>query len=181
MASQAVKEIKYIDKETGETYIKKSFVDLQFTDDGYLFWNRKNNIKTFLDIPLPKQFSWAEKGRIEELKHYILRDNQFLVHRSGNLIKPLTTENMMRILGMSERQCKALIRKMKTLNVIKEIKFGDLTYFAFNPLYGLKEKRLSLNVYLFFQDDLKDVLPKWVVQKFVSQANEIQPHFEIIK
>mgnify|MGYP001016208019 CR=1 FL=1 len=35
--------------------------------------------------------------------------------------------------------------------------------------------------YLFFQEDLKKVLPKCLIKKFVSQANEIQPHFEIIK
>jgi hypothetical protein len=181
MASQALKIVQYVDRDTGETFEKRSYVDLQFTENGYLFWNRKKNIKTFLDVPLPKQFSWAEKGRIEELKHYILRDNQFLVYRSGNTIKPLAVDNIMKILGMSERQCKSLIKKMKTFNVIKEIKFGDLTYFAFNPLYGLKDKRLTLNVYLFFQDDLKEILPKWVIDKFVSQANDIQPHFEIIK
>lgn len=181
MASQALKVVRYTDQETGETFEKKSYVDLQFTEGGYLFWNRKGSIKTFIEHPIPKQFSWAEKGRIEELKHYILRDNQFLVHRSGNTIKPLTIANMMKVLDMSERQCKALVNKMKSYNIIKEVKFGELTYFAFNPLYGLKDKRMTLNVYLFFQDDLKNVLPKWVIDKFVSQANEIQPHFEIIK
>ena len=181
MVNRALKTTQYTDIQTGETFEKKQYVDLQFNEDGYLFWNRKSNIKTFTRIPLPKQFSWSERGRIDELKHYILKDNQFLAYRSGNNIKPVDVEEMMRILEFSERQCKALIRKMKKFNVIKEIKFGESVYFAFNPLYGFKERRLSLNVYLFFQEELKTELPKWVVEKFVSQANEIPPTFKIIK
>ena len=82
---------------------------------------------------------------------------------------------------MTERQCKAFIKKLKAYNIIKEVKFDELTYFAFNPLYGFKGKRLCLNVYLFFQDELKEVLPKWAVEKFAGEAEEIKPIFRIIK
>lgn len=181
MAGKAVKLTRYVNTETGEYYDKRQYVDLQFNEDGYLFWNRKGNIKTFIDCPLPKQFTWTEKGRTEELKHYILKDNQFLVYRSGNTIKPIGIKEMMKILGMTERQCKAFIKKLKAYNIIKEVKFDELTYFAFNPLYGFKGKRLCLNVYLFFQEELKQILPKWVVEKFVGEAEEIKPTFKIIK
>lgn len=181
MAQKAVKHTQYINPQTGEIHNKIQYVDMQFNEDGYLFWNRKSNIKTFIEHPLPKNFTWTEKGRINELKHYILRDNQFLVFRSGNTIKPIGIKEMMRILDMSERQCKALVKKMKKFNIIKEVKFDGLTYFAFNPLYGFKGKRLNLNVYLFFQDDLKHVLPKWVIDKFVGEAEALKPRFEIVK
>ena len=181
MAEKALKLTRYINRENGDYYDKMQYVDLQFNDDGYLFWNRKGNIKTFIEYPLPKQFSWAERGRVEELKHYILKDNQFLVHRSGNTIKPIEIKEMMKILGMTERQCKSLIKKMKSFNIIKEVKIDTLTYFAFNPLYGFKGKRLCLNVYLFFQEELKQVIPKWAVEKFVGEAEEIKPSFTIIK
>jgi hypothetical protein len=181
MVQKAVKLTRYINTETGEYFDKGQYVDLQFNEDGYLFWNRKGNVKTFLDCRLPKEFTWTERGRIEELKHYILKDNQFLVYRSGNTIKPLGIKEMMRILGMTERQCRALIRKLKTFNIIKEVRVETLTYFVFNPIYGFKGKRLSLNVYLFFQEELKQILPKWVVEKFVGEAEEIKPEFKIIK
>ena len=181
MAQKALKVTQYINRDTGEYFDKRQYVDLQFNNDGYLFWNRKGNVKTFIEYPLPNEFTWAEKGRIDELKHYILKDNQFLVYRSGNAIKPIGTKEMIKILGMSERQCKLLIKKMKTFNIIKEVKFNEYIYFAFNPLYGFKERRLSLNVYLFFQDELKQVLPKWVVEKFVGEAEELKPSFKIIK
>ncbi len=181
MAKKALKITQYVNTETGEMYNKRQYVDLQFNEDGYLFWNRKTNVKTFIEYPLPKAFTWTEKGRINELKHYILKDNQFLVFRSGNTIKPIGLKEMMRILNMSERQCRALLIKMKKFNIIKEVSFDNLTYFAYNPLYGFKGKRLNLNVYLFFQDELKRVLPKWVVEKFAGEAKVLKPKFTIIK
>lgn len=181
MTKKALKITRYVNTETGEMYDKRQYIDLQFNEDGYLFWNRKSNVKTFIEYPLPKDFTWTEKGRISELKHYILKENQFLVFRSGNSIKPIGAKEIMRILGMSERQCKALIKKMKKFNIIKEVRFDNLTYLAFNPLYGFKGKRLNLNVYLFFQDELKEVLPKWVVEKFASEAEALKPKFQIIK
>lgn len=181
MAQKALKITTYVNRDNGESFDKKQYVDLQFNEDGYLFWNRKGNVKTFIEYPLPKDFSWSERGRINELKHYILKDNQFLVYRSGNTIKSIGLIEMMRILDMTERQCKTLIKKMKFNNIIKEVKIDTLTYFVFNPLYGFKGKRLSLNVYLFFQKELKQVLPNWVVEKFVGEAEEIKPSFTIIK
>lgn len=181
MAKKGLKITQYVNTETGEIYDKKQYVDLQFNEDGYLFWNRKSNVKTFIEYQLPKDFSWSEKGRIGELKHYILRDNQFLVYRSGNNIKPIGIKQMVKILNMSERQCKALVKKMKKFNIIKEVNFDGLTYYAFNPLYGFKGKRLSLNVYLFFQEELRKVLPEWVIEKFAGEAETLKPRFQIIK
>lgn len=181
MRKRALKVTQYINPETGEIHERNQYIDMQFNEDGYLFWNRKSNVKTFLEKPLHKEFTWTEKGRINELKHYILRDNQFLVFRSNNNIKPIGLREMMRILKMSDRQCKALIKKMKKFGVIKEVAFDNLTYFAFNPLYGFKGKRLSLNVYLFFQNELQEELPKWVIEKFAGKAETIKPTFQIIK
>lgn len=181
MAKKALKVTRYINTETGEFHDKRQYIDLQFNEEGYLFWNRKSNVKTFIEYPLPDNFTWTEKGRIGELKHYILKDNQFLVYRSGNSIKPIGLKEIMRILGMSNRQCRVLVKKMKAHNVIKEINFDDLTYFAFNPLYGFKGQRLGLNVYLFFQRELAEVLPEWVIGKFASKAGILKPKFKIIK
>lgn len=181
MVEKALKLTRYINRETGDFYDKRQYVDLQFNEEGYLFWNRKGNVKTFIEYTLPDKFSWSERGRIDELKHYILKDNQFLVHRSGNTIKPIGIKEMMKILGMTERQCKSLIKKMKAFNIIKEVKIDTLIYFVYNPLYGFKGKRLCLNVYLFFQEELKQVIPKWAVEKFVGEAEEIKPSFTIIK
>jgi len=183
MRSTGIKQTTYLDKTTGEFNKRVQHVDLQFTDEGYLWLNRKTNVKTFVEVPLSSEFTWSEKGRINELKHYILKDNQFLVYRSGNFLKPLTTDEMCKknVLDLSKRQCQALIKKMKSLKIIKEISFSGITYFAFNPLYGFKGKRLSLTVFMFFQDELMPTLPAWVMNKFSETAVELRPMFKVIE
>lgn len=177
-----LRTVTYTNPETGEYKEKKNWVDIQFdSEEGYLFWNRKSSIRSFLDAPLPIQFTWSEKGRIQELKYYILRSNQLLVYRGHNVIKPLLIPQMSNLLEMSERQCKTLIRKMKDYHIIKEISFGGIIYYAFSPIYAFKGKRLSLDTYLMFQNELKDVLPMWVVKKFTEQARELKPDIRIIK
>lgn len=176
------KIIRYTNMQTGETKEKINYVDMQFDDEeGYLFWNRKSHIKTFLDRPLPPVFTWAEKGRINELKNYILRDNQMLVYKSGSVLKPITTKEVCRILEMSDRQARALIKKMKLSGLLKEIKFDGSNYFVFSPIYGLKAKRISLTLYLIFQIELQKVLPEWVINNFLYQARELKPTIKLIK
>lgn len=179
--AKAQKLTRYIDRSTGEVKDRVQFIDLQFDDDGYLWWVKKSSVKTFIDAPLPDCFTWSEKGRINELKHFMLRDNQFLVYRSNSTIKPITADEMCVILEMSRRQALTLIRKMKANRIIKEISFNGSVYFAVNPIYGFKGKRLNLMVYLFFQEEMSDVLPVWVVDKFSKTAEELRPKFEIIK
>lgn len=177
---KALKSTSYTNPITGEVIEKQTLVDMAFDENGYLFWVKKGNIRTFLDIPLPSVLTWSERGRIEALRHYILRDNQLLVYRSHGKIRPITPAEMADIFQMSARQCKALISKMIDLHIIKPVRISGVTYYAFNPIYGVKDKRLSLQVFIIFQDELKDILPKWVVAKFVQQAAELKPLIEIL-
>lgn len=176
------KDIRYTNQSTGEYCNKKVYVDMQFDEeDGYLFWNQKNSIKTFLDMPLPEQFTWSERGRINELKHYMMKDSQLLVYRSGNYLKPIGITELNKILGLSDRQSKALVRKMKDLGIIKEVKTNGVIYYAFNPMYGLKSKRVTLLMFLWFQEEFTKVMHKWVINKFLEQAKELKPDITIIK
>jgi DNA-binding Lrp family transcriptional regulator len=88
---------------------------------------------------------------------------------------------MAKILELSERKTKELIKKLKANGIIKEISVDGIKYFAFNPVYGLKNKRINLHVFIFFQNELKEVLPKWAYYKFVEQSKEINPNVRIVK
>lgn len=181
MGGRATRITRYINNMTGEYYDKVQPVTLQFDDDGYLFWKNKGNVKVYLDESLPICFTWSERGRIDAIKHYILTENQLLVYRSGNSIKPIMQKELCKLLDLSDRQCKAFVRKLKAYGVIKEIYFDSMRYFAFNPKYAFKGKRLSLNVYIFFQDELNDVLPTWVQEQFYKQAMELKPDIRVVR
>lgn len=165
-----------------EIFTKHQYIDMQFdNEDGYLFWNKKSSVKTFIESNLPDIFNWEEKGRIHELKNYMLQDSQLLVYRGNRCIKPLTIKELCPILKLSERFCKLFIKKLKDNSVIKEIEIDRIKYFAFNPIYGLKTKRISLTLFVLFQEELEKVLPKWVINKFIEQSTEIKPNIRIIK
>jgi hypothetical protein len=178
---KAEKRTQYINKSTGEVFEKRSLVDLQFDEqEGYLFWNRKSAVRTFTDAPLPSAFTWAEKGRIYELKNFMLRDSQMLVYKSNGALKPVDIRGVCRICDMSERYAKELVKKMKRHGIMKEVEIDGSTYFVMNPIYFLKVKRITLTMYLIFQEELKQVLPEWVIAKFLYQAKEIKPKFRVI-
>lgn len=167
---------------TGEVIEKTSYVDMIYDDEtGYVAWAKKKSVKTFIDRPLPDEFNFADKGRVDELKHYILRDNQFLVYRSNAVIKPIGMNQLTRILDLSERRCKLFMKKLKQFGIVKEVSFNGLVYYCFNPLYGMKDKRITLTLFLIFQEELRTELPLWVINKFVEQAVELKPNLKVIK
>jgi len=179
--SKGKKIISYVSGD-GEIHQQWSKYDEKFDDEkGYLFWCNKNHVKSFVERPLPKDLTWAEKGRINELKNYMLTQNQLLVYRGHGCIKPITDNEICKILDMSLRQSKAFIKKVKDFGVIKEIEIDGITYLAFNPIYALKTKRISLTMYIIFQKELNTVLPAWVIEAFTKQAKELNPIVKIIK
>jgi hypothetical protein len=173
MSKRNVVVTNVIDKGTGELIRqRRTFADALFDEDeGYVFQSKKPYVKTFFDTPLPKEFTWSEKGKLSQLKFSILSDNQLLVYRgNNNIIKPYGTREFEKMWGVHERQTQNLIKKAKEYKVLKEISIDGIKYFAFNPLYGTKGKRLTVTAYLIFQNELREVLPGWVIAKFADQA-----------
>lgn len=68
---------------------------------------------------------------------------------------------------------------MKEIKVIKEVSINDTKWYAVNPLYALKSKYLSLTTFIIFQDELISVLPKWVIDSFMREAQEITDKVEV--
>lgn len=133
-----------------------------------------------MDTPLPSELSWADKGKIEHLRHFILKDNQLIVYRSSNCIKPITWVEMAKMFDLSEKHTKILIKRCKELGILKEVEIAGITYLVYSPIYALKAKRISLTIYLIFQEELKKILPPWVVARFLEQINELKPNLKII-
>jgi hypothetical protein len=175
------KLVRYTDVETGELSEKKSWVDIVFSDtEGYLARSKKSGVKTYIDKPLPSEFTRSEKGRIAELRHHLLKDNQFLYHRSRKGIKPAEIDDIEQIFKLSRKRALHLIGKMKLHGVIKEVIIDKVKYFTFNPMYGLKGKRISLTTFWIFQKELVKELPVLIIKKFYQQAESVKPVIEII-
>lgn len=165
----------YADPDTGEVVgEKQTYIDKIFDEEeGYLCWNRRSSFRSFLDVPLPDTLSWADKGRADRLKHFMLKDNQLLVYRSGNTIKPLGVAQIAKHLELNERNAKRFINKLKKCGVIKEVSINKQVFYMLNPKYFFKGKRLTSFVYIAFQEELKKELEPWVVLRFSEQAKEI--------
>lgn len=142
-------------------------------------WSNKNFIKTFQDQRLPEEFTWTERGRINELRHYIIEENQFLGYRNKGF-KPLDSKKMAEIFNAGERQTKELIKKMKDYSIIKEVLIDGEIWYAFNPIYGLKGKRITYTIFIIFQKELTPILPLHIVNKFMGQLEEIRSNIKII-
>lgn len=179
---KAEKLTRFTNVKTGEFNERKSYVDLIFDDEkGYLFWHRKDSFKSFLDCPLPSNFTWSERGKIDSLKYFIAKDNQFLLYRSDSCIKPIGIKNICKITDSSERQAKVLVKKACSYSVMKQVEVSGVKYFAFNPIYCLKGNRITLTTFIIFQNELRRVLPDWVIERYLTQAKEIKPDIKIVE
>ncbi len=172
---------QYINRQTGEVKEKSVWVDRIFDyDKGYILWSNKNFVKTFQDKRLPPEFTWTERGRIHELKHYIIEENQFLGYRNKGF-KPIDIKKMAEIFNAGERQTKELIKKMKDYKILKEVSIDGVVWYAFNPIYGLKGKRITYTIFIIFQQELISILPCHIINNFMGQLQEIGTNIKIIE
>lgn len=160
--------------ETGEiTETRPQIREMQFSDErGYLFRFRDNYVRIFSDSPLPSSLSWSEKGKLAELQSYIIGDSQLLGYRSNGKFCPLTIKEIANIFKCKERYAYHTINQAKIKGIIKEIVFDGDTWYSYNPLYGLKNKRLTLHAYVVWQNELCDVIPDWVKKRFSEQCKD---------
>ena len=177
---KAVQKTYTINPETGEYNTRTKFVDKLFSEKGYVLKYNNDYIKLFLDKGLPKECSLTDCGRFYRLTRYIVGENQLLGYRSDKL-RPLTIEKMAEMFDCSDRQIRRFIKQMKDFGVIKEVTINEVKWYAVNPLYALKSKYLSLTTFIIFQKELTPILPNWVINNFMQEAQEFTDKVEIKK
>lgn len=170
---------KYIKKiivdEDGEIVDEKvlSFYNPFKEGRGYNFKYKSIYIKSYLDIPLPKEFTDTEVGKIYRLSRYIYSDSNLLAKRSNSNIKPLTKEEIQEIIGLHRTKFNPFMKKLFRHKVIKIISLNNEDYYCFNPLYFNSTTYLPIYLYIAFQEELKDHLPQWVINKYLDMQ-EVQ-------
>jgi hypothetical protein len=177
---KSIEKRTIINPDTGEFTEKKRYIDSLYSKRGYVLKYNNDYIKLFLDKGLPDECSLVDCGKFYKLIRYIVGENQLLGYRSGN-INPLTINKMSELFSCSERQTRRFLKQMKDYKVIKEVCINDVKWYAVNPLYALKSKYLSLTTFIIFQEELMPILPNWVIQNFMQEAQEILDKVEIKK
>lgn len=174
------KTVRYLDSETGEIIERQyEFPAYYTTEEGYLYKNKGVIIKSFCDRPLPDVFTHAEIGRLSILSYYIGRD-QIMGYKKSGMVKPHTVETISEILGQSEKHTRRLLIKAKKYGIIREVVINKDKYFMYNPVYKLAGKRISLIVYMAFQDILCNELPEWVIGNYLSDIQEYNPDVKLL-
>ena len=173
--------IKDFDKKTGELKkeVKKVInIDSVFDEDrGYLFWNQMDYTKTFQNIDFPQDLSDDEIGKLTRLSKKIYSTTNMLGYRGNGGVKPYSAKQIGELIGLKERNALRFLKKMQKFKIIKPIPvdFGDRVemQYYFNPIYYFSNRRLSLNLYLLFHEELDEVLPDWVIKEYAGAGVKV--------
>ena len=87
------KQTRYINENGEYSNVYEEKIIERYNEQGYLYKNRTNFLKDFLDETNPNELSWADKGRLGRLEHEI-KENQMLVYESNHTINPHTAKTL---------------------------------------------------------------------------------------
>lgn len=139
---------------------------------GYNFKYKSTNTRSYLEIPLPNEFTDTEIGKIYRLSRHIYSDSNLIAKRSNNEIKPLPKKEIQKIIGLHRTKFNPFWKKVLEYSVVKEVKLGKYKYFCFNPLYFNSTTYMPLYLYIAFQEELNAHLPHWVIEKYLEMKEE---------
>lgn len=169
--AQLSREVKITDEQGNTVSEKKTTFPDRFDEEkGYLFWHQTSFVKTFQDVPLPEKITKADIANLFLLSKKIYSNTNMIGHRSNGGIKPLSIEQMAEVIRDTPRHTVTFLNRMIRERVIAkvDVHLGKdvITQYYFNPIYFFSNNRLSLNLYLLFQQDLDPFLTQYAKQKF---------------
>jgi hypothetical protein len=135
---------------------------------GYNFKYKSLNVRSYLEIPLPDCFTDSEVGKIYRLTRSIYSSSNMLAYRSGGKIYPLSKEDIRKIVVLHRNNFNPFWHKVLNNTVIKPVVLDGSEYYCFNPIYFNSTLYLPLYLFIAFQDELINHLPKWVVSKYLD-------------
>jgi len=168
-----VHKVTNIIDENGEIVNTKRayFKDMFDEEKGYLFWNKTGFVKTFQDVELPKKITKTDIANLFLLSKKVYSTTNMIGYRGNGGIRVMSVEQMARVIRDTDRHTVTFLNRMIKHRIIArvEVKVGEddiVTQYYFNPIYFFSSNRLSLNLYLLFQNDLEPFIPEYVRQKF---------------
>ena len=132
-------------------------------DNGYSFWRTVSAVRFFPNgNELPKDITAIDCGYMYRCASILQSGTNMLVRHYHGYDKPMSTEKLADYLGISVRRCYAFTKRMCDRGIMKREK-GKL---YINPLYFIRGRYLTWQLYTLFQKDLDSMLPQWVVGRF---------------
>jgi hypothetical protein len=147
-----------------------------FNDKGYRWPFRKSGARLFSQVKFPEEMTFSEIGRMTVLSKEMVGNTNMLGYRQNRTILPYTADELYEIIQLSRSHGSEFLSKMIRLHILHRgfDTLGTIQYYV-NPAYFMAVgQRLSLDLYLKFQEDLQPLLPDWVIDGFLDQASEKQ-------
>ena len=176
-----IDELDYIDwYDYDNTVQDDTFKYNRFNDEkGYLFRPTANIISTFKinNKLISMGLSHVNIGKLLILAINTDNDNM-ISHYYNKKYHPAEISHISEMINLCERRCIKFIKDMIDIGVIAETCSNtkhhvEIQYYL-NPLYFLSSKYLSPSLYMLFQKQINQVLPDWVIDRFMNFTDMIE-------
>ena len=148
--------------------VNKQFTD-SMNDDGYRFPSHKAGARLFRDVILPKTISYQDKGRLYDLSQLMVGNTNLIGYKDKGKIYGYTEDEMGSIVELSGKRGREFVKRMVSNKIIKKLDAG----YYMNPAFFMSTgQRLSLDLFINFQDECTPLLPKWALAEFMMQARD---------
>ena len=146
----------------------KHFSD-SMNDEGYRFPSHKAGARFFRDVHLPKLISYQDKGRLYDLSQLMVGNTNLIGYKLNSKIHGYTEDEIGSIVELSGKRGREFVRRMVQNKIIKKLDAG----YYMNPAFFMSTgQRLSLDLFINFQEELIPLLPNWAIDDFLRQAEE---------
>lgn len=138
-------------------------------EEGYRFPGHKAGARLFRDVKLPKNITYQDKGRLYDLSQEMVGNTNLIGCRSGGKILGYTVDEIGELVNLSGKRGREFVRRMIQNNILRKLDAG----YYMNPAFFMSTgQRLSLELFIHFQDALAPLLPKWAINEFLMQARQ---------
>ena len=157
-------------------YIARQSNKIYFDEEkGYLLRVNRNNLTILDSIGLPTTLTDGDVAKMYRLSLTLHKQGNLLCYRSGNSLKAMNDARVAKHLGISERKASEFLNRMIQNNIIARViivkgNSRERQYYI-NPIYFFVGKWLNVNLYLLFKNDLKRILPEWVIVEFEEKED----------
>lgn len=137
---------------------------------GYSLYAYGNTISGRKSVKFPSALTKNELGNMVLLSRHLAMYSNALVYKSKDKYIPMKRKHIGKVIGLEERQASRFLSKMQKMKMIVKsdvpIMGGTEEQYLLNPLYFLNGKHINDHLYWTFQEQLDEILPKWVKEQY---------------